>query len=123
MATEASIEPSDPELERTAWDLDPLVEGRGADGARAQLAEARERAQALAGQYAGRVGELDRDGLLAAMRELGDIQELIGRAGTYAGLLFSCDTADPDNGALMQEVQERATEIETTLLFFELEWA
>ncbi|MGH2831766.1 MAG: M3 family oligoendopeptidase [Solirubrobacteraceae bacterium] len=114
---------SDPELEQTAWDLDPLVDGRGAEGARAQLSEARERAQALARQHAGRVGELDRDGLLAAMRELAEIQELIGRVGTYAGLRFSCDTADPENGSLMQEVQERATEIETTLLFFELEWA
>ena len=114
---------SDPELEQTAWDLDPLVDGRGAEGARAQLSDARERAQALARQHAGRVGELDRDGLLAAMRELAEIQELIGRVGTYAGLRFSCDTADPENGSLMQEVQERATEIETTLLFFELEWA
>ena len=57
------------------------------------------------------------------MRELGEIQELVGRAGTYAGLRFSVDTADPAAGALMQEVQERGTEIETTLLFFELEWA
>ena len=29
----------------------------------------------------------------------------------------------PRNGALLQRVQERATAIETTLLFFELEWA
>src|SRR5207249_4192323 len=33
------------------------------------------------------------------------------------------DTADPERGALLQRVQERATEIETQLLFFELEWA
>ncbi|HEX3692138.1 MAG TPA: M3 family oligoendopeptidase [Solirubrobacteraceae bacterium] len=123
MAAQTSTERSDPELEQTAWDLDPLVEGKGADGARAQLNKARERAQALAERHAGRVAELDRDGLLAAMRELGEIQELIGRAATYAGLRFSCDTADPENGALMQEMQERATEIETLLLFFELEWA
>jgi oligoendopeptidase F len=58
-----------------------------------------------------------------AMRELAVIQELAGRAGTYAGLRFSVDTADPAGGALLQEVQERSTEIETTLLFFELEWA
>ena len=121
MATAESTD--DAELQRTAWNLDPLVDGAGPDGARAQLSEALERARALAGAHAGRVAELDRDGLLAAMRELGEIQESIGRAGTYAGLRFSCDTADPENGALMQEVQERATEIETTLLFFELEWA
>lgn len=116
-------QPSDAELEQTAWDLDPLVEGRGAEGARAQLAEALERAKAFAERHAGRVAELDRDCLAAAMRELGEIQELVGLAGTYAGLRFSVDTADPAGGALMQEVQERGTEIETKLLFFELEWA
>ncbi len=57
------------------------------------------------------------------MRELAAIDELVGRAGTYAALRFSTDTADPANGALLQRVQERETAIETTLLFFELEWA
>ena len=57
------------------------------------------------------------------MRELGEIQDLVGRAGNYASLRFSTDTADPARGALLQRVQERATPIETKLLFFELEWA
>ena len=114
---------SDPELEQTAWNLEPLVDGQGQDGARAQLAEALDRSQVFAERYAGKLAELDSAGLEQAMHELGEIQELVGRAGTYAGLLFSVDTADPAAGALMQEVQERGTEIETTLLFFELEWA
>ncbi len=110
-------------MEQTAWDLGPLVDDRGPDGARAQLAQALERSQAFAASYAGKLAELDSAGLRDAMRELGEIQDLVGRAGTYAGLSFSVDTADPAAGALMQEVQERGTEIETTLLFFELEWA
>src|SRR3954466_2772621 len=57
------------------------------------------------------------------MRELTDIEELAGKAGTYAGLRFSTDTADPARGALMQKVQELGTAIETKLLFFGLEWA
>ncbi len=32
MATQAPTQPSDPELEPTAWDLEPLVEGQGPDG-------------------------------------------------------------------------------------------
>jgi oligoendopeptidase F len=121
MATETSTD--DTELQQTAWDLDPLVDGAGPDGARAQLAQALERAQAFAASYAGKLPELDSAALEGAMRELGEIQDLVGRAGTYAGLRFSVDTADPAAGALMQEVQERGTEIETTLLFVELEWA
>jgi len=48
---------------------------------------------------------------------------LIGRAGSYAALNFSTATADPARGALLQKVQERGTQIETRLLFFDLEWA
>ncbi len=123
MATETASESTDPELQASAWNLDPLVDGQGPDGARAQLKQALERSRAFAERYAGKLSELDSAGLERAMRELGEIQELVGRAGTYAGLCFSVDTADPAAGALMQEVQERGTEIETTLLFFELEWA
>jgi oligoendopeptidase F len=57
------------------------------------------------------------------MTELVALEELVARAGNYAALRFAVDTADPQRGALLQRVQERATAIETTLLFFELEWA
>ena len=57
------------------------------------------------------------------MHELAELQELVGRGGYYAALRFSTDTADPANGALLQWVQEQETAIQTTLLFFELEWA
>ncbi len=123
MSSVAASQPTDPELEQTSWDLDPLVDGQGEAGARAQLQEALERAQAFAERYAGKLAELDSAALEEAMRELAAIEELAGRAGTYAGLRFSVDTSDPAHGALLQEVQERATQIETTLLFFELEWA
>ncbi len=116
-------QPADPELEQTAWDLEPLVGGEGEAGVQSRLDEALTRAQAFAERYAGKLGELDGAGLLEAMQELAAIYELVGRAGTYAGLRFSTDTANPANGALLQMVQERETALETTLLFFELEWA
>ena len=114
---------TDPELLQTEWDLDPLVDGDGAAGADRMLDEAVARASAFNDSYAGKVAELDADGLRGAMQELAEIEELVGRAGSYASLQFSTDTADPERGALLQRVQERATEIETKLLFFELEWA
>jgi oligoendopeptidase F len=122
MAT-AATEPTDPELERAAWDLEPLVDGEGEAGVTRRLEEALTRAQGFAERYAGSLGELDGSALAEAMLELAAIYELVGRAGTYAGLRFSTDTANPANGALLQMVQERETAIETTLLFFELEWA
>ena len=45
------------------------------------------------------------------MRELEAISDLAGRAGSYAALRFAVDTADPERGALLQRVQERAARI------------
>ncbi|MCW3032177.1 MAG: oligoendopeptidase pepF/M3 family [Solirubrobacterales bacterium] len=114
---------TDAELQAAAWDLEPLVAGEGEEGVRRRMSEGRERAKAFADAHAGRLAELGSDGLATAMRDLAAIQELVGRAGYYAALRFSTDTADPANGALMQWVQEQETEIQTMLLFFELEWA
>jgi oligoendopeptidase F len=114
------------ELESVAWNLDPLLNGGAGDPESAvttMLEESQRRADAFATAYSGRVGELDGEGLVAAMHELEAIQELLGRAGSYAMLNFAGNTADPPRGALLQKVQEGATGIETTLLFFELEWA
>jgi oligoendopeptidase F len=124
MPATAPAEPAeDPELQEIAWDLEPLVDGEGQEGVERRLAEALTRAEAFAARYAGQLDGLDSAGLEEAMSELAAISELIGRAGYYAALRFSTDTADPANGALLQKVQERETQIQTTLLFFELEWA
>ncbi len=114
---------ADPELEQTAWDLEPLVDGEGETGVESRLKDALARSQAFAERYAGKLGELDSAGLAEAMAELAAIYELLGRAGSYAALRFYTDMATPTNGALMQKVQERETQIATMLLFFELEWA
>ena len=117
---------TDPDLQSVAWELAPLLDGGAADPGAAvagMVAEAQRRADAFAAAHAGKVAELDGAGLVAAMHELEALQELLGRAGSYAMLNFSIDTADPARGALLQKLQEGATGIETTLLFFELEWA
>src|SRR4051812_27685300 len=122
----SSADLADPELLDVAWDLGPLLDGDPGDpvaAVDAMLAEAQQRADRFAERYAGRVAELDGPGLAEAMRELGDLQELVARAGSFSGLHFSTNTADPERGALYQRVQEKATPIETKLLFFELEWA
>jgi oligoendopeptidase F len=123
MAASAPAEPADPELQATAWDLEPLVDGEGVEGVERRLGDALTRAQAFSERHAGKLDDLDGGGLREAMNELAAIHELVARAGYYAALRFSTDTADPANGALMQKVQEQETAIQTTLLFFELQWA
>src|SRR5687767_14584627 len=118
----------------TTWDLSPLIDLEAA-GLEAKspaptdeeavdllLSEAERRAEAFAAEHEGKVGELDGPGLVEAMSELAAISDLVGRALNYAHLSFAADTADPKIGALLQGGSERATRINTKLLFFELEW-
>jgi oligoendopeptidase F len=114
---------ADPELLKTEWDLEPLVYAEGEAGVDRLLNEAIERAGGFAQRYAGKLETIDSAELELAMLELAEIQDMVGRAASYAALRFSTDTADPARGALLQRAQERATEIETKLLFFDLEWA
>ena len=114
-------------LEEVTWQLDDLLAGESTEDPQAAvvslLEQADEAAQAFAGEYEGKVGGLDSDGLRLAMEKLAAISELAGRALNYAHLRFAADTADPANGALLQMGSERATAIQTRLIFFELEWA
>jgi oligoendopeptidase F len=112
----------DPALEAASWDLEPLVEAKGAEGVEQLLNEARERAVSFAGRHHGRVADLGDEGLADAMHELAAIHDLTGRAGSYAMLSFTLDTTDPPRGALIQRARELGAAIETQLLFFELEW-
>jgi oligoendopeptidase F len=123
MAAPSETQPADPDLEATSWELEDLVDGEGENGVLARLEQALQRARAFAETYAGTLAELDSPGLREAMAELAGIQELAARAGYYAALRFATNTAEPANGALLQRVQEQETAIQTTLLFFELEWA
>jgi len=105
-----------------AWDVEPLVDGQGEAGVDAFLDDAAQRAAAFA-RFRGRVVSLDAVGLAEAVRELAELSELMGKAGSYAGLRFAVDVTDPARGALLARVEERATAITNDLLFFELEWA
>ena len=105
-----------------AWDLEPIVDGKGEAGVDHLLDEA-ERVAASVAERRGTVVQLDAAGLASVMRELASIAELVGRAASYASLRFAADTTDPGRGALLQHVEERATAINTRILFFELEWA
>ena len=112
----------DPELAAAVWDLDPLVDGGGADGARALLDDAARRAAGFAGRYGGRVLQLDAPELAAAAQEWSWIRETMLRAFLYASLSHQRDLSDAAAGALYASAAQRRSEIEQTLRFFELEW-
>lgn len=105
-----------------AWDLDPLVGGRGAEGVDELLTRAGAIAQDVQA-LRGRIGSLDAGALAAAMQQLAELQDLLGRAGSFASLRYAVDSLDPANGALQQRFAEQATAISTQVLFVDLEWA
>lgn len=113
---------TDPDLSAAdvAWDLEPLLDG--APSPLELIARSKELAQGLTA-YRGRVGTLEAAELAGLMTTVAEINELMGRAGNYGMLRFSENTLDPERGALMQQVQEQATEVGTLLVFVELEFA
>ncbi len=114
------------DVQSITWDLSDILDGAPEDAAEARidelLAEADRMADELAGER-GTVSMMDAKTLAEFMRCASQLQETIGRCSSYASLRYATDTTDPKRGALLQKVQERATAINTKLIFFELEWA
>src|SRR5215218_1853943 len=110
------------DVEAVAWDLEDLLPATGETGVD-QLLDEIDAIAARIESARGTVADLDADGLIAVLDEFAELYDHIGRAGNYAALKFSVDTADPKIAALMQRVEERSTAVATRLLFFDLEWA
>jgi oligoendopeptidase F len=113
---------ADPQALAAEWQLADLVDGGGDAGVEPILDDAAARTDSFVGAYQHAVAELDAAGLIDAMRALGAIRELVLRASVYAELRFAADSADPACSALLDRVRRRTTELETKLIFFNLEW-
>jgi oligoendopeptidase F len=59
--------------------------------------------------------------LVEAVRRYEEIEDLMGRLISYAGLVYATDTTDPVNTKFYGDVQERITAASLHLLFFTLE--
>ena len=82
---------------------------------------------AYKGKLAGMAGGAQRDAsqagaaLAAAVRRYEAIDDLMGRLGSYAGLVHAGDTLDPARTKFYGDMQDRMTAASTHLLFFTLE--
>ncbi len=104
-----------------AWDLSDLYRGQDDGALAADLDHADRDARAFAARLAGKLGTISGDALAAAIRDYEQIEEVLGRAMSYAQLVFSADAQDAGNGRFYQTIQERVTTISSHLLFFTLE--
>jgi oligoendopeptidase F len=101
-----------------AWDLSDLYSAPDSPVLEADFKRTEAAAVAFAAAYRGKLAGAD---LPAAIAEYERIHEILGRIGSYSGLLFAGDSTDANLGKFYQTVSERITAITTHLLFFTLE--
>jgi oligoendopeptidase F len=108
------------------WNLGDLYSGlddpaikRDLDRADAECAAFEEAFKGKLAAMAGGTGA--GAALAAAVRRYEAIDDLMGRLGSYAGLVHASNTVDPARTKFYGDVQERMTAASTHLLFFTLE--
>ncbi len=117
-------EPKEPDLgQMPEWDLTDLYPSPDSEAVKTDLARATADAGRIRSTYQGRLAGLAATPgeLAAAVVAYEQLSDLIGRLGSYAGLLYAANTADPARAKFYGDIQERITAITTDLIFFELE--
>ncbi len=108
--------------ENVAWDLSHLYAGQDDPRLSADLEACTRAAAEFAGRYRGRLSELDPSALANALREMEALSDKLQVAASFAYLDYSTNMVDHTRAATMQRIQEQATQIESELLFFRIEW-
>jgi oligoendopeptidase F len=108
------------------WNLTDLYAGIDDPRIKRDLERAETECIAFEKDYKGRLNELaarpDAGAALAEpVRRYEQIEDLLGRVISYAGLVYSGNTTDPARAKFYGDVQERITSISLHLLFFTLE--
>ncbi len=108
------------------WNLNDLYTGLDDPAIKRDLDRADADCVAFEAAYKGRLAEMAgaADGgsqLAETVKRYEAIDDLMGRIGSYAGLVHAGDTVDPARTKFYGDVQERMTAASTHLLFFTLE--
>ncbi len=108
------------------WDLSDLYSAMDAPEVKRDLDRSAESARAFEARYKGKLEALSESpeagtALAAAITEFEAIEEILGRLGSYAGLIHAGDTTDPARSKFFGDMQDKLTTISTHLLFFGLE--
>ena len=103
------------------WDLSDLYGGPGDAAIGGDLDQAGTEARAFEQDFKGKLAGLDGAAFGAAIARFENMDDQLGRVGSYAQLLYAGDMANAEIGQFYQSVQERITDITSHLLFFSLE--
>jgi len=108
------------------WNLTHLYPAMDSDAFTADMEKAGTDSKAFSDQYKGNLADLAAKAdahvtLGAAVKRFEEICDLLGRIGSYAGLIYSGDTTNPANAKFYGDTQEKITNAYSDLLFFQLE--
>ena len=107
------------------WNLGDLYPAMDSRELREDLARAEREAELFEKEWKGRLAAEAQKGaegrLGEAVRAYEALDELFGRLGSYAGLIYASDTSDPARAKFYGDMQEKLTNASTHLLFFTLE--
>ncbi|MEX0347955.1 MAG: M3 family oligoendopeptidase [Paracoccaceae bacterium] len=103
------------------WDLSDLYTGEDAPELARDLDWLEGECAAFAGDYEGKLADLDADGLLTCVQRNEKINAIAGRIMSFAGLRYYQLTTDADRAKFMSDCQEKITIFTTPLVFFTLE--
>jgi oligoendopeptidase F len=109
--------------EMPEWDLTDLYPSPRSKAFERDLARATKDAATFKARHQGKLDGLAKDGaaLAEAVRAFEVLDDLLGRLGSYAGLLYAANTADPEIAKFYGDTQEKLTNITSDLIFFSLE--
>jgi oligoendopeptidase F len=123
-AAVATVPGAQPDLgPMPTWNLADLYPGPTSPAVEADLKMAADEARRMKERYQGKLAELATDGaaLAEAIVAYEALSEVIGKLGSFAGLLYAGDTSKPENAKFYGDIQDRLTAVTTDLIFFELE--
>ncbi len=105
------------------WNLADLYTGPTAPEVARDLDAAAREAAAMKADYQGQLAACARNGgkLLEAVKRYEALSDLMGKLGSYAGLLYAGNQTDPANAKFYGDVSEKLTAVSSDLIFFELE--
>jgi oligoendopeptidase F len=103
------------------WNLGDLYPSPTSAEFQRDMDKAAADAKRIAERYKGKLAPLGGDGaaLAEAIKAYEALSDVMGRLGSFAGLLYAADTADPAKAKFYGDVQEKLTAISTDLVFFE----
>ncbi len=104
------------------WDLSDLYPGEDAPELTRDMDWLETACADFAGDYEGKLADLDAAGLLKAVQRYEEIDVIAGRIMSFAGLRYYQNTVDSDRAKFMADAQDKITAYTTPLVFYGLEF-